>query len=200
MSSNDVVRDDFVNELDKDEAAKLLIEWRWLTAGRSLRPICMTAFGDWFLEDRASGAVLFLDASAGWLQEIAPSRAAWREHMRRRSKDRERRLRRGLRRALRAAGRRRAPGTTYCYVRRPSERRGPDLAALEPRPIRVHQVFLARLHRDACLHGRQAELGRAWPETLAAVEAEHAKTRVRISWGLPAAVAVALFAVSQLLF
>src|SRR5690606_24696043 len=136
--------------------------------------------------------VLFLDASAGWLQEVASSRAAWRERMLRRPKERERRLRRGLRRALHAAGRGRAPGTTYCWVRRPSEQGEPDLAALEPKPIRVQQVFLARLHREACLRGRQGELGRAWPEALAAVEAEHAATRVRIPWGLPAAVAVAL--------
>lgn len=51
---------------------RLLLDWRWLVP-ESLRPFCLTVFGDWFFED-STGRVIFLDTIAAKLSEVAQSR------------------------------------------------------------------------------------------------------------------------------
>jgi len=60
--------------------ALLAHEWSWFlerhAPGRSLRPVAVTVFGDWFLEDRATKIVWFFDVGVGLLKQAAPTRAA----------------------------------------------------------------------------------------------------------------------------
>ena len=62
-------------EIDGLDCDRLLSAWRWLVPDE-LRPISLTMFGDWFLEDRR-GCIYFLDTVGGTLSCIAPSRAAF---------------------------------------------------------------------------------------------------------------------------
>lgn len=62
-----------------DARALLAHEWTWFlerhAPGRSFRPVAMTVFGDWFLEDRATKIVWFFDVGMGLLKQAAPTRA-----------------------------------------------------------------------------------------------------------------------------
>ena len=53
----------------KADADALLAHWRWLVP-RSMHPIELTLFGDWFLTDEA-GAIWFLDTARGDVHPIA---------------------------------------------------------------------------------------------------------------------------------
>lgn len=63
----------------EDARALLAREWTWFlerhAPGRSFRPVALTVFGDWFLQDRATRVVWFLDVGMGLLKEAAGTRA-----------------------------------------------------------------------------------------------------------------------------
>jgi hypothetical protein len=58
--------------LDRD---RLLSDWRWLVPN-DLRPISLTIFGDWFLED-PRGCIWFLDVVGGKLSQVSMSCASF---------------------------------------------------------------------------------------------------------------------------
>jgi hypothetical protein len=58
------------SELDVD---RILESWGWLIGKRSLTPIAVSKFGDWFLED-SSGQIHYLNILGGELVKVAASR------------------------------------------------------------------------------------------------------------------------------
>jgi hypothetical protein len=63
---------DLTRPLRKEEAPKLLEDWRWLI-GANNRPVVITTMGDAFVLDEKTGVVSFVDTLEGKLKPIANS-------------------------------------------------------------------------------------------------------------------------------
>ena len=138
-------------QLDPAETRAILArEWGWLLAerapGRSFRPVALTAFGDWFLEEKATRAVWFLDAGLGLLHGAAQSRSALQvalgDPRRRQAWCLE-----GQLRQLQARGVRLGPGECYSWLVPPcagGRLEADNVAAL---PFELHQRLQSRLVR-----------------------------------------------------
>ncbi len=186
----------FVHELDGEAARKILAEWTWLL-DRPMRPINMTAFGDWFLEAKDDGSVHFLDAGIGQVKQVAASRAEWRQALLSRD-NRQEWLLAGQLVSLREAGSERTFGRCYSYRIPPSLGGGLELDNFELTDVHLHQRF------TSCAAKRVQGLPPGTPiteemvqEIAAAVYGEDAAAPIgpRI-FRLAAAAAVAVFALS----
>jgi hypothetical protein len=134
--------------IDPEDARELLREnWRWALGERSVRPVSMTLFGDWFLEDRKDKTIWFLDTCTGRLKQVAGSRAELAKALREK-KNRQDWLLEGQLRALRKQKKLLAPGLCYGWKITPGLGGSFELDNIEPTEIAVHQRTQARF---ACL-------------------------------------------------
>lgn len=131
-----------------DARALLAREWTWLlerhAPGRSLRPVAMTIFGDWFLEDRATKVVWFLDVGMGLLKQAAPTRAdlavALRDPEHRQAWCLE-----GQLGQLLARGAELEAGQCFSWRIPPCAGGGVDADNFAPAPIELHQRVSSRM-------------------------------------------------------
>jgi hypothetical protein len=131
-----------------DARALLTREWSWFLArhapGRSFRPVAVTTFGDWFLEDRATRSVWFLDVGMGILKQAALTRAdlavALRDPRNRQSWCLEGQLRQLLARGVELEA-----GQCFSWRIAPCAGGGLDADNFAPVPVELHQRVQSRL-------------------------------------------------------
>jgi len=136
-------------QLDPAEARAILArEWGWLLAerapGRRFRPVALTVFGDWFLEEKATRAVWFLDTGLGLLHGAMQSRDALQAGLR----DARHRQAWCLERQLcqlQARGVGLAPGECYSWIVAPCAGGRLDADNFAPLPFGLHQRIQSRL-------------------------------------------------------
>lgn len=134
----------FLSWLSPGDARTLLREWCWLIDPDAVRPVMVTTFGDWVLEDRRTGRVTFLDTAVGRVKDLADGREA----MRRVLKDAERRqyfLLEGQVSRLAKGGAELVRGQCYGWKVAPRLGGGLDVDNVQRLPLELHQRFQSRL-------------------------------------------------------
>lgn len=134
----------FLGRVSPADARALLREWCWLIDPDAVRPVMLTTFGDWILEDRRTGKVTFLDTAVGRVRDLAPSREAMRQVL----KEPERRqffLLEGQVRRLREDGVHLAPGQCYGWKVAPRLGGGLDVDNIQTLALELHQRAQSRL-------------------------------------------------------
>ncbi len=127
-----------------DARAVIEEEWRWLLGERSVRPVRMTIWGDWFVEDKKTGEVFFLDAGFARLEKAAPSRAALTEALRDPKKRRQWLLEKHVA-ALHAMGIRLKWGECYSWRVLPSVGGQVDVDNVDCTDVALHQHLASRI-------------------------------------------------------
>jgi hypothetical protein len=134
----------FLRDHDSHQIRVLLNEWRWLLGRRSVRPVALSTFGDWFLEDKRTGEILFLDIGMGELELAAPSRNTWRRDCGRRRQDW---LLAGQHALLLGRGLRLRPGECFGWKIPPCLGGSLLVENFEVTPLAAHQRLMAQLTR-----------------------------------------------------
>ena len=128
------------------DRATLLDEWRWLI-GTNRAPVLVTALGNAFVQDSASGAITLLDAGTGQLNEIADSGEAFQALLSDTDFVSEHLLLDDWV-ALREAGKMLEPGQLFGYITPPVLGGGFGPDNMEPTDIEVHFSISGQIHRQ----------------------------------------------------
>jgi hypothetical protein len=130
----------------ESKSARTLLgsEWRWALGGRSMRPLSLNLFGDWFLEDRKTGEVWFLDTCVGRLTAVAPSRSELASVLADR-KNRQRWLLEGQVRLLRESGARLPRGHCFGWRISPGLGGSFEVENIEVTELALHERVQSRL-------------------------------------------------------
>jgi hypothetical protein len=136
---------DLIIPVERKSAEKLLeAEWRWLLGKRSVRPRCLTIFGDWFLEDKKTGEVYFLDTAGGKLSKAASSRASLERKLEK-PENRQKWLLEGQVRMLQKHGIKPAFGECYGWKMQPCLGGSFECDNIEPTELALHEHLSSRL-------------------------------------------------------
>lgn len=130
-----------------NEARELLSEWAWLIDDRDLRPLALTSFGDWFLEDRVDKSVHFLDSGMGKCQPVAFDRFSWLRSLRTPERQQRFLLRQQYDDLQRTPHADLEAGECYSWLLAPVVGGGLSAENVEVTSLELHQRYHARLCR-----------------------------------------------------